>query len=554
MRPIYVLFIILSYTFSPGHAQVVDSTFGEPYSFDPGLVLPGMTGNDFSEREDQAYSMLFTNDGKIIIAGRTAGENDCDFAFTRLLPNGQYDQEAGPDGKVQLDLGFQHDSCLAAVRYGADKMLMGGSAEKVGAAGFSALLIKTDFDGQLDSSFGAQGKLLLDLPGQHGMITRLHPLPEGKILVAGNIFYLYGLSWPYPDSTIIFIGRLLADGSVDSSFGEDGFIYKRRNNCGATLLGDLKVYPDGAFIITGETYDPYPGDLFTDGNCELQIYVSRYLPDGAIDLDFGEAGTVNVPFTLGWAMALGLAEDGKIIVAGLTSDGLTLPIYTTIVRLLPDGTPDSTFANNGSFSEFIIEVVTDPADPVGLVIRGDKIFVGFSSTENTGHFSIGVLCLTDEGQLNNDFGGNGVFTYHSIYPWTKYLIKDLQLSSDHQSLYFVGSFKRLIQFDNMFITKLNINDNMVAVETDAYINQKIQLFPNPLKAGDLLYVNLPDAGTASDLLFRVYDSRGKRVMNQKTDADTLHRGLDIPGLSSGIYFVEISFKGGHLAGKVVVFE
>jgi uncharacterized delta-60 repeat protein len=549
MKPLYLFLIFSTYILSPGLTQVVDSTFGEPYSFSPGEYFYGITASDFSARKDKAYSMLFLDDGKIIMAGHTASDEDSDFAFTRLLANGQYDQDFGPDGKIQLDLGLQRDSCLAAVRYGLDQMLMGGSAEQAGEVGFSALLIKTDFDGQLNSSFGTEGKLFLDLPGQHEMITRLHPLPDGKIMVAGNVFY--GPSYPYPDSTSIFIGRLLEDGSVDESFGNNGFIYKSRYACPSSILGDLQVYPDGAFLLTTETYNPYPGLQYPEGPCETSIYVSRFLPDGTIDVAFGEAGTTDVTTTAGWGKALGIYEDGKIVVAGLTSDGLTMPNYTTVARLLPNGTPDSTFANNGVFKEFIFSPDIDPANPVDLVVRGDEVLVGFSATEYRAYLSFGVLCLNSEGQRNTNFGGNGIFTYHNTYGWGTHKINQIQLSADQQSLYFTGSYK--YQSD-MLICKLDISDQTVATDAGFYSKQAAQLYPNPLTAGDVLHIELPGLSETSGLLLQVYDSSGTLVMHKKTDAYALAAGLPLPVRSQGVYFVEVSNEEGRYVGKVLVLD
>jgi uncharacterized delta-60 repeat protein len=549
MRPIY-LFLILSISlFSPGHAQVVDSTFGELYSFSSSQNIYGITASDFSDRKDKAYSMLFLEDGKIIMAGHTASEEDSDFAFTRLLANGQYDQDFSPDGRIQLDLGFQRDSCLTAVRYGSDQMLMGGSAEQAGEASFSALLIKTDFDGQLNSSFAEDGKLFLDLPGQHEMITRLHPLPDGKIMVAGNAFF--GPSYDYPDSTSIFVGRLLEDGSVDSSFGNNGFIYKNRNGCPSSILGDLVVYPDGAFLLTAETYSPYPGLLNPIGPCEPTIYVSRFLPNGAVDVAFGETGTTDVTSTTGWAKALGIYEDGRIIVAGLTSDAFTMPIYTTVARLLPDGTLDSTFADNGVFSELVNPSGFNVSNPVDIIFRGDEVLVGFSSENFIGVNSFGVLCLNNDGQLNTDFGDEGVFNYYPIYGWGIYEINQIQLSADEQSLYFTGDYNSQ---SDMLICKLDISSKTVAVDADFFIKQEAQLYPNPLTAGEVLYIELPDFSRASDFVLQIYDSRGTLVMHRKTDADMLQAGLQLPVFNQGIYFIELSNQDGRYSGKVLVLD
>lgn len=212
------------------NCQAVDSTFGEPYSFfDEPFYLPGATGCDFEGRTDRAYSMLVLEDGKFILAGHSVVPGDGDFAFVRLLPDGKFDQTAGPDGEVQLDLGFQNDSCIAASLYQSNKILMGGCVTLFGQTGYATLLALTDIDGNLDAAFGSQGHVVLDLPGSRDMITEIAPLPDGSIIIAGNMFY--GPSYQYPDSTVIFIGKLLANGQVDSSFGNNGFTFQRFNIC-----------------------------------------------------------------------------------------------------------------------------------------------------------------------------------------------------------------------------------------------------------------------------------------------------------------------------------
>ena len=107
----------------------------------------------------------------------------------------------------------------------------------------------------------------------------------------------------------------------------------------------------------------------------------------------------------------------------------------------------------------------------------------------------------------------------------------------------------------MFICKLNISDNMVAVDADLYNIQAAQLYPNPLTAGEVLHIELPGLGaTSGDLLLQVYDSRGSLVMHQKTDAYVLAAGLSLPVRSQGVYFVEVSNEEGRYVGKVLVLD
>lgn len=70
MKPIYLPLILFTCILSPGLTQVVDSTFGEPYSFSPGQYFYGITASDFSDRKDKAYSMLFLDDGFGCLRGK----------------------------------------------------------------------------------------------------------------------------------------------------------------------------------------------------------------------------------------------------------------------------------------------------------------------------------------------------------------------------------------------------------------------------------------------------------------------------------------------------
>ena len=272
MKHLFLFLFLCSSILCQLYGQVVDTTFGEPYSFVYPQIeyIPGVTASDFDERADRAHSLLFLDDGRIIVAGHTYEDGTNDFAFTRLLPDGKYDQSAGPDGEVRLDLGFPNDSCLSTSLYQSNKILMGGCASPAGQLGCSALIVRTDFDGNLDADFGSQGQAFVDLPGTWEMITEIIPLPDGKIFVAGNIYY--GSSFKYPDSTKIFIGRLESDGQIDSTFGVDGLIYMQMGKCVSSILGDIVVYGNGKFLITGAGYTPYPGQYLEDFICYNYIY------------------------------------------------------------------------------------------------------------------------------------------------------------------------------------------------------------------------------------------------------------------------------------------
>lgn len=267
----------------------------------------------------------------MILAGDTRGADGSDFALARLLPNGHYDETAGPDGEIRIDLGYQNDSCLAAARYQSDKILMGGCVRLPGQDKYVILIVRVDLDGKLDIGFGNAGKVVIDLPASNEMATKILAQQDGKVIVAGNVLYSsHGNSLYFPDSTSVFVGRLLSDGKIDSSFGTNGFIYRRyEDTCNAALLGDVILDKNGCVVVTGGSYHPYPGDYNGEEDfCTHNIHVCRYLPNGQPDATFGTNGVVELPYSEGKGTALHAYEDGKVLMAGVVSDLLfPQPIY-----------------------------------------------------------------------------------------------------------------------------------------------------------------------------------------------------------------------------------
>jgi len=515
-------------------SQVVDSTFGEPFSSWSPDSVPGVTAIDFEGRDDRSYATLFLGDGRIILAGHTSWDGQSDFAFARLLPDGKFDQTAGPDGRVRLDLGHENDSCLSAALYGSDRMLMGGCVTLPGQQGLSALLIRTDLDGNPDPAFGTQGQVTIDLPGYREMITKILSLPDGNIIVAGNVYY--GESYQYPDSTKIFVGRLLPGGQVDGTFGNDGFLYQRFSGCPSTLLGDIILYDDGSYLLTGGGYSPYPGIYIGDFNCNPAITLCRYLPDGEPDPEFGTDGTVQLPVTEGWGDALALYDDGRILVAGLTSDFLIDPVYTLVARLLPNGTRDSTFNEDGYFRQYLAGPFGLGSAPVTISMSDEEILIGYLAEANSNHHpSFGVFCLNDEGYLNPAFGENGIFSYHNSYPWTNYAINQMTISPDKQKLYFGGWYTKLFHM-NMMVCRLDISGKSPTATKEKIASGIVTIYPNPAMDEIMLEWSSNLSGEGAVVLF---DLTGREKLRKTLAFDDHKTMLQTNALPTGIYLCKV---------------
>jgi uncharacterized delta-60 repeat protein len=188
-------------------------------------------------------------------------------------------------------------------------------------------------------------------PGADNAVSCLAIQADGKILVGGSFTTLGGQSRSY-------IGRLNADGTVDGSFNPEA---DNGVNC-------LAVQADGKILV---------GGYFASLGGQSRSYIGRFNADGTVDNNFnpGADNAVN---------CMTVQADGKILAGGyfFTLGGQS---RSKIGRLNADGTADSSFNPGADDAVYDLTVETD-----------GKILVG-------GNFgTLGGQSRTYLGQLNAD--------------------------------------------------------------------------------------------------------------------------------------------------------
>ena len=236
------------------------------------------------------------------------------------------------------------------------------------------------------------------------------------IALAGNKTMAFGNFTKFNGTICNRITRLSEDGTIDSSFNSSG---TGANNTIKTAV----IQTDGKVVFAG---------VFTNYNGIVRNRIARILVNGEIDATFSiTAGFNNQVY------ALLLQPDGKIIVAGnFTSYNGVL--VNRIVRLLPDGTLDSSFTI-GSGADAIVDCIL--LQPDGKIVLGGQFsfFNGISynrmvrlNTDGSvdSGFSIGVgfdkNVFSVALQSDNKIIVGGTFTSYKSVP-TKRL---LRLNSD----------------------------------------------------------------------------------------------------------------------------
>ncbi|MGH8092421.1 MAG: delta-60 repeat domain-containing protein, partial [Chthoniobacterales bacterium] len=219
---------------------------------------------------------------------------------------------------------------------------------------------------------------------------------DGKIIAAGTKYVRF--SSDQSSDTDFALARYNSDGSLDSTFGVGGEVatdFHQGNDDALSVL----LQPDGKIVATGDA---------TSLPTVLDFAVVRYLPDGTIDLAFGNQGKVETDFgaaNLDQARSAVLQSDGKIVAAGttVTQGGLDQPF--AVARYNPDGTRDLAFGKKGlatvDFGSFL-----QSARSILLQPDGKLIVVGFPDTESSDSDFL-IARLNANGTLDSAFGTTG---------------------------------------------------------------------------------------------------------------------------------------------------
>jgi uncharacterized delta-60 repeat protein len=339
-------------------------------------------------------------DGKILVTG-TASDVLCSgYVMFRYNSDGSLDATFGENGRVTIALSrvaatgeaahSESDSHpISAARANALALqtngkfiVAGGISRRMSNMSWSSYfaLVRYQPNGDVDLSFGAEGKLVTEV-GEHSAEARALALqPDGKIVVAGT-WYSQQANSSYGEFTLV---RYQPDGHVDQSFGQAGKVMTRIGD-GLALASALAVQRDRKIVVAGTFNDKF--------------VVVRYQPNGALDPHFGSAGKVITPVGVsGGAAALAFQPDGKIVVAGSGDNNFAL------IRYQADGHLDPSFGNGG----LVTTEVGEWSGAAALALRPDGKIVVAGSTDG----SIALIRYQADGHLDPSFGDGGTVITH----------------------------------------------------------------------------------------------------------------------------------------------
>lgn len=522
-------------------AQVLDSTFGQPFNGYITLCCPGYQRHDFNS------AAVFMPDGSIFLCGHRWEGGTSDFSVARLNANGLVDFSFGDFGYQRFDLGLANDSCVDASLHDANHIVMGGMAVPAGASGHVIVLARITSSGQLDATFGDSGKVVIDLPSQHEFLQKIIVLPNGRILFGGHAYFG---SLTAPDSVLVFMGRLFPNGKVDITFGKEGFVYVHLDYpCRASLFGDMLIDPQGRIVLSGATYDPYPLSISDLGGCKYSVTVHRFLPSGRPDPSFGIVGTSTL-FIPGVVTGLHLDAQGRIVLGGLTAEfpqsHLIFQEYTAnfLARLHPDGQLDNSFAQNGLFIHKLRHQGL-VMEKVQILSSQDHYYASFTNRLPTTPPGV-VMRLDLSGKPDSSFGQNGIFRFRPELQWW---VKKMYLSPAQNAFYLAGD--AILGKWHMYILRIRLDKTVQSGEVSSPIGQ-LRLYPNPMGEARTLYVEYSEEAIAGTAHLMMLDVHGRLAFSQSfSGAPGLH-SFDLSTLPPGVYAVILQSGKSSYVSRLIV--
>jgi uncharacterized delta-60 repeat protein len=345
----------------------LDATFSED-----GKVVTNVVG------DDSADAVAIQDDGKIVVAG--SGSGGTDIVVVRYTVGGSLDATFDGDGKVITDIEGE-DSAFGITIQPDQRILVAGASD--GAA--NAVVVRYESDGGLDPAFGDGGVASAPITGG-GVALDVGLQTDGGIVVTGIAGFASG-------TPQVLVARFDAGGVLDGAFDGDGIVTTPLGAGGGIGFG-LAVQTDDKVVVAGASFstsnenvallryttdgsldatfgsngkritDVGPGPdeghdvtLESDGKIVVggsanfdKAAILRYSSDGLLDATFHADGkrTIGLGGGFGGISGIGLLADGRIVGVGTgTSSPQDFREGFAVVQLMPDGSSDPTFSDDG---------------------------------------------------------------------------------------------------------------------------------------------------------------------------------------------------------------
>ena len=439
---------------------------------------------------------------------------------------GQLDPSFGDNGTVQI--GF--DDALFSFGYAINvlednKILVAGTKIELGTNIQNAFIMRLKANGTLDNTFGNNGCLNLNVGDLAEYALDIAIDADGNYLVAGHS------EIPNNSETLTkyeaYVTRVLSNGTVDTSFGTNGFTRFE--------LFEGEVAVNNSEAVVGAQDGQVFGTLysFDHDTQESRAYVYNLNENGQLNEDF--AGTGILPITLQSGdvevrtAAAAMQEDGKLLIGGMffNNDGYASDVFVTRINTSVEG-------------DGPIDPEVFPADVLVEAEAIDAYSVKATMTPNeyTTEYHAGILAVEFFDAMGeeivvealkadgNPLTGVKEVTYNDLTPLTAYYVVVVAKNEADEWVVVKGEVTTPegIGYEEIEATQFNV-------------------YPNP--ATSTVFVE-----TNGNAQVSIIDMTG-RVVKEMVITDNVS-AINIEDINEGIYFIMIQNENNRIVEKLVV--
>lgn len=340
--------VLLTAFAQSNNGNIVNDIVADPGG---GTLFIGQSYNDF-ERSPTIIGRYtdtgeldtdFNSSGYRFIAGSAlTGNLAATTANGRLLVQ--------PDGKI-----------LAIVNAGTDSPI-----------NYCAGIVRLTSDGALDNTFGSGTGIACYAPAATtplAVASDLVLLPDGSILLAGAAAHVGG------SGLDMAVARLTSTGALDTTFGTGGWAFVAFDQGGQLndAAASIAIDADGRIVIAGQYEDSANvsigvARLLADGSLD-----ATFGTQGRVKVPFDIDGNQVDDNTA--ATDLFMLAGGRILIGGNTTPGNVVGGYAVAAMLQPDGTLDPYFATAGRYVQGnSLTAESDALKATRVYLKGDYLY------------------------------------------------------------------------------------------------------------------------------------------------------------------------------------
>ena len=362
----------------------------------PGIIITN-TDTCGASPSSAATAIATQADGKLVVVGSAWNCGHGQFVVARYKTDGSLDTDFGTDGVASTQI--DNDSAAFAVAIQADQKIVvaGYSAHSGGVTKFAVARYNTD--GSLDTvnfnHLGTMpGTVTSFISGGNNTDDEARAVAiqaDGKIVVAGYAQAEFKRYYA--------LARYKTNGDLDTTFGGVTGTISSSMGTGDAAIIALAIQPADQYIVAA-------GQATSSGNGEF--FVVRLDATGSWDDAFnGGAVITTIGTGSSWPTSMALQGDGKIVVAGYSSNGSNYDF--AVVRYNTNSTLDTTFNTTGKVTTSIGSG-NDWANAVAIQSADQKIVTAGYVTTTGSNKDFALVRYNTNGSLDTSFGSSGKVT------------------------------------------------------------------------------------------------------------------------------------------------